>query len=217
MNKKRVILVVFIFICFIFIASLLSWKYLSKTQEGNIYNKINEDKAIEVDGNISLSKEQKEHHIVSGAKVLERYEEVKNDEYAFLVATNAFLEQNKEDLQDCDEILYLKYVLSKNDQGIVENVHTKNGMLVPFVFINYNTVLDDTCLYQVSSQSYLESNYGFIKNNESTIFGEDILHTFPLIQSKKEDIFTIYEESSFLENLIYNNEGKLLGYSYVEQ
>lgn len=215
-SKRKALIVAFIIICTVILGSII-WSLLLQDETSDTFNPVDQNELTENDDKELLSKEVKEDNIVTGDKVLEKYLEIKNQEYAFLVATNAFLEQDKEELVNWDEILYIKYILSKQDQGVVENIYTINGRQVPLAFINYNHVLDDTCLFQGFSLPYYEARYGFIKDSESSIYGDNIEDIFPLIQSKKENIFTIYEESSFLEKLIYNNEGTLLGYAYIEQ
>lgn len=162
---------------------------------------------------IHIDNDMIESKLITGSDLLRIYSELKEKKFALLVATKAFLVKDNDELINDNEYSYIRYVLSKNDDRIVESIRINDGF-VPLSFINYNNVLADKCLYQDTDSIY-KVVLGFISdvNNEDP----NLISNFPLTSKGNNEIFNIHEDSLFKAKFIHNDDGTLIGYAFLEQ
>lgn len=173
-------------------------------------------KAFETNAINNLSEKDNdifENKTITGTDLISIYDEIKESDFAVLVATKAFLIKEKDELIDSNEYPYIRYILSKNNESIAESIRIDNE-IVSLTFINYNTVLADNCLYQETDGIY-KVVLGFINDNNNE--GPNMIRDLPITTKASSDIYTVYEDSLFIAKLIHNEEGTLIGYAFIEQ
>lgn len=199
--------IVFTFLILLFLVIL----FVSlKKQETEPVEEVKKEE-IELQDNKSKIEETVEETYISGAEVIAAYKKIEGTDYAFLVATQSFLETDLFDLMESPEYSYLVYVLSLNDLNIAETIYSRNGLEVNLAFVNYNRVLNDTCLIKKVNGLFYETDAGYREED-----GESKIQTF-LYMNELNDVFKINGKSKFIEREIYNANGKVIGCTYIEK
>lgn len=209
--KKRWI-VSFILLGLIFVVSLITMFFLrEKNKEPRIIviekEIVDESTSDEVLPAKDISKERN----ITGADVIAAYKEVEGTDFAFLIATQALLEADLFDLMDLPEYYYLVYVISANESNIVDTLNSKNGLQVNLLFVNYNRVINDTCLLKKANGYYFETSAGF-REEES----DPTIQTF-FEMNELNNPFKINKKANFIAREIYNSNGEVIGCTYIEQ
>lgn len=203
-KKRRIIL--YFFLVLLFIISVITILCIRNHIKETV--KIEEVRNDDVKDSSNTIEEEIEQSYLFGSDVIDAYKKVEGKDYAFLVATQSLLETDIFDLMNLPEYNYRVYVLSSSDFNIVDTILSKNGLQVNMVFINYNCVINDTCLLKKSSGLFYETRADFrVDESSNKIFYE----------MNEKGTFKIDEKAEFIVREIYNANGEIIGCTYIEQ
>ncbi|MDF2905354.1 MAG: hypothetical protein K0R34_675 [Herbinix sp.] len=173
---------------------------------------------------LSSQKEIEYTDFVTGKDILTKYSEVKNTEYAILVATTKYLEADPDLITEEAEYPYIKYVIEEGHQNIAETTIDHNGFKVILSFINYNSVLKNGAILHTAGSYLYETTNGFMEEDiivESIEEADDMATVtyqavFPLI-NREESINYISRDAIFKEAVLVDINAKVIGSIYIEQ
>jgi hypothetical protein len=193
------------------------------TQNQKVYNKSYEKiKVIEEELPPFSTTEYED--IITGEDIIAKYSEVKNTDYAILVATTPFLEADMDLIADEPEYSYIKYVINESGQNVAETILDSNGVEVILSLVNYNAVLQDGCIFHKKSSYLYETAYGFLEEdivaeglNESEIDEKVTFKAVLPLNNKKNSINYIKKDSVFSETYLVDIDSKVIGSIYIEQ
>jgi hypothetical protein len=189
--KKKIILIMLIITMLICIFIIFR---LNSKNNNVIQPNVNE---VEKDYD-SVSEETKA--VIYGMDIKNKYKEVKDTDFAILVATINFLKGH----DDNESKEHYKYILENEDTNIISVIKDEYGKNMDAIFVNYNRLLKDIVVIKDQTGGYI-TNYGF------TDIEETKFNTY----SENKSI-VINDNSVFSEYPIYDGNYAEIGILYIE-